>query len=92
MSMRTVVIGVVVVALIGFLVTKIDLGGLANGFASASSSGRVSSAACFDRYLKPGETLSQIARQYGTTVGRIASRSGIQNPDYVQAWTPLCWH
>jgi lysozyme len=35
--------------------------------------------------VDPGDTLSSIAAQFGSTAEAIAAANGISNPDYIQA-------
>jgi len=41
-------------------------------------------------YVRWGETLSQIAWHYGTTVWAIAAANGLRNPNYIWAGQRLC--
>lgn len=52
--------------------------------ASVSSTRAVSTQSERVHTVRPGETLSGIARQYGTTVQAIATANGITNPDRIQ--------
>lgn len=46
---------------------------------------------CRGVYLvKPGDTLSSIARRTCSTVNAIAQRNGIWNPNRIHSWTRLC--
>lgn len=58
---------------------------LSVGTMSASASGP-----CSVHYVRYGETLSSIARYYGTSVSAIALHNNIYNPHYIQAGTYLC--
>src|SRR5690606_7223392 len=49
-----------------------------------SSSGAGGGAATVVHVVAPGETLSGIARRYGTTVRALAQANGISNPDLVR--------
>jgi lysozyme len=40
--------------------------------------------------VKPGDTLSKIARAYGTTVSYLATLNGIANPNQIAAGTTIC--
>ncbi len=40
--------------------------------------------------VKSGDTLSKIARSYGTTVSNLVALNGIANPDQIAAGSTLC--
>ena len=60
------------------------LGGLS---ALLASPGVVDAAAT--HLIQPGETLSEIAARYGTTVQALAQLNGIADPDYILAGSEL---
>jgi len=59
--------------------------------ASAETAQTAGGSGCAKFYtIKYGDTLSKIARSYGTSVSYLASLNGIWNPDYIVAGTTIC--
>jgi len=59
--------------------------------ASAETAQTAGGSGCAQFYtIKCGDTLSKIARTYGTSVNYLASLNGIANPDYIVAGTTIC--
>ena len=59
--------------------------------ASAETAQTAGGSGCAKFYtIKYGDTLSKIARSYGTSVSYLASLNGIWNPDYIIAGTTIC--
>ena len=59
--------------------------------ASAETAQTAGGSGCAQFYkIKCGDTLSKIARTYGTSVNHLASLNGIANPDYIIAGTTIC--
>ena len=59
--------------------------------ASAETAQTAGGSGCAQFYkIKCGDTLSKIARTYGTSVNHLASLNGIANPDYIVAGTTIC--
>ena len=59
--------------------------------ASAETAQTAGGSGCAQFYkIKCGDTLSKIARTYGTSVNYLASLNGIANPDYIIAGTTIC--
>ena len=59
--------------------------------ASAETAQTAGGSGCAQFYtIKCGDTLSKIARTYGTTVNNLASLNGIANPNYIVAGTTIC--
>jgi LysM repeat protein len=59
--------------------------------ASAETAQTAGGSGCAQFYtIKCGDTLSRIARTYGTSVNYLASLNGIANPDYIVAGTTIC--
>ena len=58
------------------------------GAAPVSAAASVS---CGTTYrVRPGDSLSAIAAQYGTSTSALAAANGIANPNYVRAGQTLC--
>jgi len=59
--------------------------------ASAETAQTAGGSGCAQFYtIKCGDTLSKIARTYGTTVNNLAWLNGIANPNYIVAGTTIC--
>ena len=59
--------------------------------ASADSVQTAGGSGCAQCYtVKSGDTLSKIARKYGTTVNNLVALNGIANPDQIVAGTTIC--
>jgi LysM repeat protein len=59
--------------------------------ASAATTQAAGGSGCAQCYtVKRGDTLSKIARQYGTTVNNLVALNGIANPDQIAAGTTIC--
>jgi len=59
--------------------------------ASAETTQAAGGSGCAQCYtVKRGDTLSKIARQYGTTVNNLVALNGIANPDQIAAGTTIC--
>ena len=59
--------------------------------ASAETAQTAGGSGCAQFYtIKCGDTLSKIARTYGTSVNYLAALNGIANPDYIVAGTTIC--
>ena len=59
--------------------------------ASAETAQTAGGSGCAQFYtIKCGDTLSKIARTYGTSVNYLASLNGIANPNYIVAGTTIC--
>jgi lysozyme len=59
--------------------------------ASAETAQTAGGSGCAQFYkIKCGDTLSRIARTFGTSVNYLASLNGIANPDYIVAGTTIC--
>ena len=59
--------------------------------ASAETAQTAGGSGCAQFYqIKCGDTLSKIARTYGTSVNYLASLNGIANPNYIIAGTTIC--
>jgi LysM repeat protein len=59
--------------------------------ASAETAQTAGGSGCAQCYtVKSGDTLSKIARQFGTTVNALVALNGIANPDQIAAGTTLC--
>ena len=59
--------------------------------ASAETAQTAGGSGCAQFYkIKCGDTLSRIARTFGTSVNYLASLNGIENPDYIVAGTTIC--
>jgi LysM repeat protein len=59
--------------------------------ASAETAQTAGGSGCSQYYrIKCGDTLSKIARTFGTSVNYLASLNGISNPDYIVAGTTIC--
>ena len=59
--------------------------------ASAETAQTAGGSGCAQFYtIKCGDTLSKIARTYGTSVNNLASLNGIANPNYIVAGTTIC--
>ena len=59
--------------------------------ASAETAQTAGGSGCAQFYtIKCGDTLSRIARSYGTSVSYLASLNGIANPDYIIAGATIC--
>lgn len=59
--------------------------------ASAETAQTAGGSGCAQYYtIKCGDTLSKIARTYGTSVNYLAQLNGIWNPDYIVAGTTIC--
>jgi len=54
----------------------------------AQTAGGSGCAQCYT--VKSGDTLSKIARKFGTTVDNLVALNGIANPDQIAAGTTLC--
>jgi LysM repeat protein len=58
---------------------------------SAETTQAAGGSGCAQCYtVKRGDTLSKIARQYGTTVNNLVALNGIANPDRIAAGTTIC--
>ncbi len=67
------------------------LGSLENLFPSDTIESNKSLNACRQYHtVVSGETLTSIGLRYGVSPGEIANKSGISNPNYVQAGTQVC--
>ena len=55
---------------------------------TAQTAGGSGCAQCYT--VKSGDTLSKIARMYGTTVNTLVALNGIANPDQIAAGTTIC--
>ncbi|MEA3335934.1 MAG: SpaA isopeptide-forming pilin-related protein [Chloroflexota bacterium] len=61
------------------------------GAAMSSSSAAYTGSSCSSTHVvRPGENMSSIAAQYGTSVRAISSASGVSNPNYIRAGQTLC--
>jgi LysM repeat protein len=59
--------------------------------ASAAPAQTAGGSGCAQWYtVKCGDTLSKIARTFGTSVNSLVSLNGIANPDYIVAGTTIC--
>jgi lysozyme len=59
--------------------------------ASAETAQTAGGSGCAQCYtVKSGDTLSKIARKYGTTVNNLVALNGITNPDQIVAGTTIC--
>jgi len=59
--------------------------------ASAETAQTAGGSGCAQCYtVKSGDTLSKIARKFGTTVDNLVALNGIANPDQIAAGTTLC--
>jgi LysM repeat protein len=59
--------------------------------ASAAPAQTAGGSGCTQFYtIKCGDTLSKIARSFGTSVNYLAWLNGISNPDYIVAGTTIC--
>jgi LysM repeat protein len=59
--------------------------------ASAETAQTAGGSGCAQCYtVKSGDTLSKIARTYGTTVNTLVALNGIANPDQIAVGTTIC--
>ena len=59
--------------------------------ASAETAQTAGGSGCAQCYtVKSGDTLSKIARKFGTTVNNLVALNGIANPDQIAAGTTIC--
>jgi LysM repeat protein len=78
-------VGLWVVALAMIILLVLPMGASAEPAYTAGGSG------CTQWYtIRCGDTLSKIARHFGTSVSHLASINGIWNPDYIVAGTTIC--
>jgi LysM repeat protein len=61
---------------------------LAASAETAQTAGGSGCAQCYT--VKSGDTLSKIARKFGTTVDNLVALNGIANPDQIAAGTTIC--
>jgi len=61
---------------------------LAASAETAQTAGGSGCAQCYT--VKSGDTLSKIARKFGTTVDNLVALNGIANPDQIAAGTTMC--
>jgi LysM repeat protein len=78
-------IGLMVIVLAVLLLLALPMAASAAPAQTAGGSG------CAQFYtIKCGDTLSKIARTYGTSVNYLSSLNGIANPDYIIAGSTIC--
>jgi len=78
-------VGLLVVALAVLTLLILPLSAAAEPAQTAGGSG------CAQFYtVKSGDTLSKIARKYGTTVGNLTALNGIANPNHITIGSTLC--
>jgi LysM repeat protein len=78
-------IGLLVVVLAAVVLLALPMAASAETAQTAGGSG------CAQYYrIKCGDTLSKIARTFGTSVNYLASLNGIANPNYIIAGTTIC--
>jgi LysM repeat protein len=78
-------IGLLVIAVAVIVLLALPMAASAETAQTAGGSG------CAQFYtIKCGDTLSKIARTYGTSVNYLATLNGIANPDYIIAGTTIC--
>ncbi len=78
-------IGLLVVVLAAVVLLALPMAASAETAQTAGGSG------CAQFYtIRCGDTLSKIARTYGTSVNYLASLNGIANPNYIIAGTTIC--